>query len=101
MQEGYKAATEIPLKTVEYCCKALKICERISKLMDDSMASDVGSGAHMSIAGAQSAAYNVKINLNSIKDKKYISETEIKLNLILSDCEKLLKNISKKVEEKL
>jgi len=101
MQEGYKAATEIPLKTVEYCCKALKICERISKLMDDSMASDVGSGAHMSIAGAQSAAYNVKINLNSIKDKKYISETEIKLNLILSDCEKLLKNISKRVEEKL
>ena len=101
MQEGYKAATEIPLKTVEYCCKALKICERISKLMDDSMASDVGSGAHMSIAGAQSAAYNVKINLNSIKDKKYISETEKKLNLILSDCEKLLKNISKKVEEKL
>ena len=101
MQEGYKAATEIPLKTVEYCCKALKICERISKLMDNSMASDVGSGAHMSIAGAQSAAYNVKINLNSIKDKKYISETETKLNLILSDCEKLLKNISKKVEEKL
>ena len=101
MQEGYKAATEIPLKTVEYCCKALKICERISKLMDDSMASDVGSGAHMSIAGAQSAAYNVKINLNSINDKKYISKTETKLNLILSDCEKLLENISKKVEEKL
>ena len=50
---------------------------------------------------SQSAAYNVKINLNSIKDKKYISETETKLNLILSDCEKLLKNISKKVEEKL
>ena len=100
MQEGYKAATEIPLNTVEYCCKALKICERISKLMDDSMASDVGSGAHMSIAGAQSAAYNVKINLNSIKDKKYVSETETKLNLLLSDCEELLKNISEKVEEK-
>ena len=101
MQEGYKAATGIPLETVEYCCKALEICERISKLMDDSMASDVGSGAHMSIAGAQSAAYNVKINLKSIKDKKYINETEEKLELMLSECEKLLRTISKRVEEKL
>jgi len=101
MQEGYKAATEIPLKTVEYCRKALEICERISKLMDDSMASDVGSGAHMSIAGAQSAAYNVKINLKSIKDKKYINETEEKLELMLSECEKLLRTISKRVEERL
>jgi len=101
MQEGYKAATEIPLETVEYCRKALEICERISKLMDDSMASDVGSGAHMSIAGAQSAAYNVKINLKSIKDKKYINETEEKLELMLSECEKLLRTISKRVEERL
>ena len=101
MQEGYKAATEIPLKTVEYCCKALGICERISKLMDDSMASDIGSGAHMSIAGAKSAAYNVKINLNSIKDKKYVKETEEKVELMLSKCEQLLKSISKKVDEKI
>ena len=40
------------------------------------MASDVGSGAHMSIAGARSAAYNVRINLNSIEDKKYIEKTK-------------------------
>jgi len=65
------------------------------------MASDVGSGAHMSMAGAQSAAYNVKINLNSIKDKTYIHKTEEKLNLILADCQKLLDIISRKVEEKM
>ena len=35
---------EIPLETVEYCYKALNVCDDISKLMDDSMASDVGSG---------------------------------------------------------
>jgi len=101
MQEGYKAATEIPLNTVEYCCKALKICERISNLMDDSMASDVGSGAHMTMAGAQSAAYNVRINLASIKNKKYVDKTKAKLELFLSKCEELLNAISKKVEEKL
>ena len=101
MQEGYKAATEIPLETVKNCYNALNVCKRISKLMDDSMASDVGSGAHMSIAGARSAAYNVRINLNSIEDDKYIKTTETKLNKVLSDCEKLLEEITDRVESKL
>ena len=101
MQEGYKAATEIPLETVEYCYKALNICEDISKLMDDSMASDVGSGAHMSIAGARAAAYNVRINLNSIKDEDYINDTKTKLNKLLSDCDKILQIVTERVEEKL
>jgi len=101
MQEGYKAATEIPLETVEYCYKALNICDDISKLMDDSMASDVGSGAHMAIAGARSAAYNVRINLNSIKDEKYVTTTKAELEKVLSNCEIILEVITKRVEEKL
>ncbi|MFL2940047.1 MAG: glutamate formimidoyltransferase [Candidatus Poseidoniales archaeon] len=101
MQEGYKAATEIPLETVKNCYNALKVCKRISKLMDDSMASDVGSGAHMSIAGARSAAYNVRINLNSIEDKKYIEKTITELNKVLIDCEQLLTTITERVEKKL
>ena len=101
MQEGYKAATEVPLETVEYCYKALNICDDISKIMDDSMASDVGSGAHMSIAGARAAAYNVRINLNSIEDEDYINHTKSRLNKLLSDCDKRLKIITDRVEEKL
>ena len=101
MQEGYKAATEIPLVIVEYCSKALNICDDISKLMDESMASDVGTGAHMSIAGARSAAYNVRINLNSIQDQKYINSTKAKLSKLLSDCEKKLQIVTGRVEKKL
>ena len=101
MQEGYKAATEVPLEILEYCCKALNVCDYISKLMDDSMASDVGSGAHMCIAGAKAAAYNVKINLNSINDDDYIDHTKTKLNKLLSECDKKLKIITDRVEKKL
>ena len=101
MQEGYIIATEIPLKTVKYCLEALEVCNDISKIMDDSMASDVGSGSHMSIAGAKSATYNVQINLKSINNKKYSSETEKTLKEILSKCEKLHTEITKRVEKKL
>ena len=101
MQEGYKSAAEVPLEVVEYCYKALSTCDRISKIMDDSMASDVGSGALMSIAGARAAAYNVRINLNSIKDEEYVNGTKAKLDKLISNCDKKLKKVTNRVEEKL
>ena len=101
MQEGYKSAAEVPLEVVEYCYKALSTCDRISKIMDDSMASDVGSGALMSIAGARAAAYNVRINLNSIKDEEYVNGTKAKLDKLISNCDKKLKKVTSRVEEKL
>ena len=98
MQKGYQSATLVPLKTVEDCRNALQICFDISEIMDDGMASDVGSGALMANAGAISAAYNVRINIKSIKDKKFSNNTEKKLTELLSDCEELLEKISKNVE---
>ena len=100
MQEGYKSAAEVPLEVVEYCFRALNTCNRISKIMDDSMASDVGSGAQMSIAGARAAAYNVKINLKTITDNEYTSKTNKKLEKLLSECEKVLQIVIKRVEKK-
>ena len=99
MQKGYQSATLVPLKTVEDCRNALQICLDISDIMDEGMASDVGSGALMANAGAISAAYNVRINLKSITDKKFSNNTEKKLAELLSDCEELLEKISKNVEE--
>ena len=98
MQKGYQSATLVPLKTVEDCRNALQICFDISEIMDEGMASDVGSGALMANAGAISAAYNVRINIKSINDKKFSNNTEKKLTKLLSDCEELLGKISKNVE---
>jgi glutamate formiminotransferase/formiminotetrahydrofolate cyclodeaminase len=99
MQKGYQSATLVPLKTVEDCRNALQICLDISEIMDEGMASDVGSGALMANAGAISAAYNVRINIKSITDKKFSNNTKKKLTELLSDCEKLLGKISINVEQ--
>ena len=98
MQKGYQIATLVPLNTVENCKEALEICHDISKIMDDSMASDVGSGAWMANAGAISAAYNVRINIKSINDSEFCDETNKKLKKLLDECSVLLKKISEKVE---
>ena len=101
MQEGYKVATNVPLETVEYCKQALEVCHDISKIMDEGMASDVGSGALMANAGAIAAAFNVKINLKEIKDENYCKVTEKALKEILSKSKDLSEKIIKTVEETL
>ncbi len=99
MQKGYQIATLVPLTTVKNCKEALEICYDISKIMDDGMASDVGSGACMANAGAISAAYNVRINIKSIKDIDFCEETNKELNKLLDEGDVLLRKISKIVED--
>jgi len=99
MQKGYQAATLVPLKTVENCRNALDVCKEISEIMDEGMASDVGSGALMANAGAISAAYNVRINLKSINDKKFSSNTKERLDELLGECDQILTTVTKNVEK--
>ena len=101
MQNGYQSATLVPLLTVENCRIALEICYEISEIMDEGMASDVGSGALMANAGAKAAAYNVMINLKSITDKDFCDKTKEELRSIAEGCEKLAEKVAQNVEKTL
>ena len=101
MQKGYQSATLVPMKTVENCRDALKICKSISEIMDEGMASDVGSGALMANAGAIAAAYNVRINLRSIKNEKFLLDVKNNLDELLKECNQILTIITKNVEKYL
>ena len=101
MQEGYQIATQVPLETVKHCRDALHICSEISKLMDDGMASDVGSGALMANAGAKAAAYNVRINLKSIKNKKFCKATGNELGELIDECNLLTELVTQNVDKTL
>ena len=101
MQEGYQIATQVPLETVKHCRDALQICSEISKLMDDGMASDVGSGALMANAGAKAAAYNVRINLKSIKNEKFCKATGKDLEKLIDECNLLTESVTQNVDKTL
>lgn len=74
MEEGYKVATRVPMNTVKLCHDAAELCMEMAALADPEMVSDVGTGAHMALAGAQAAAYNVRINLRHIDDTEFVDE---------------------------
>ena len=65
------------------------------------MASDVGSGALMANAGAKAAAYNVRINLKSITDKKFCNKTNKETRIFLKACDKFAKEVAQNVEKTL
>ena len=101
MQEGYKVATRVPLATVEQCRDALRLCAEMAPMADPEMVSDVGTGALMAHAGAQAAAYNVRINLRHIDDADFDAEMREAIEALLGECADLVEKVTAQVEKVL
>ncbi len=101
IQEGYKAATLVPLATVEQCRDALRICLEMVRMAPEDMMSDVGTGALVARAGLVGAAYNVRINLKSIEDERFCQEMRERLKEVLEEGEELARNVESLMEEAL
>jgi len=98
IQEGYKAATLVPLSTVEQCRDALRICLQMVRMAPEEMMSDVGTGALMARAGLIGAAYNVRINLKSIKDEAWGEEIRGRLVGMVEEGEGLAREVEDVME---
>jgi len=101
IQAGYKAATLVPLSTVEQCRDALRLCLQMVRMAPDEMMSDVGTGALVARAGLVGAAYNVRINLKSIKDQAFGREMRDRLSGLVEEGEALAREVEAVMEEAL
>ena len=80
---------------------ALRLCAEIAPITDPNMVSDVGTGALLANAGAQAAAYNVRINLPHITDQDFEAETHTTLTRLLEECSELAAAVAAEVERSL
>ena len=101
IQEGYKAATRVPLATVEQCRDALRLCLELVRMAPEEMMSDVGTGALVARAGLVGAAYNVRINLKSIDDEIFRQEMRESLAGLVEEGEGLAKEVEAVMEKAL
>ncbi len=101
IQEGYKGATLVPLSTVEQCRDALRLCLQMVRMAPEEMMSDVGTGALVARAGLMGAAYNVRINLKSIKDEAFGQDMRDQLSGLVEEGEALAKEVESVMEEAL
>lgn len=102
IQEGYKKAMEIPLKTANLCLEALFLMEVLSIHGSLHAISDVGVGCLLTYAGVESSLLNVRINLNNMKKGSYTDEIAQKMDKILKIAKEtkaiIMKNVYGRLE---
>ncbi len=101
IQEGYKKAASVPLKTAETCEKIIDLAKIVAEKGNQNSITDAAVSAIMADAGIKSAILNVEINLGSIKDKEYVTKTQEKIKKIEKTSEEKTGKIIKLVREKL
>ena len=84
IQEALKSATIVPMEVAEACCQVLDLCTPAAEKGNVNAVSDAGVAALMAEAGLRSAALNVIINLNAIKDEAFCKEMGDKLESLLA-----------------
>jgi len=73
IQDGYKAAAEVPLSTARMCLEALELSVQAACDGNKASASDAGVAALAAWAGMEGALLNVQINAKEIDDPPYVS----------------------------
>ncbi len=97
IQEGYKAAANVPLETARACLEALKLSAEAVKGNKNS-ASDAGVAALMARAGVHGAALNVLINLGTITDAIYVANMKVQAAQVRREADSLCDTVVAAVE---
>ena len=71
LEQGYQAATRVPLQTAKACLEALRLSLDAAIKGNVNSASDAGVAALLARAGVEGAVLNVLINLGSVKDRSF------------------------------
>jgi formiminotetrahydrofolate cyclodeaminase len=93
MQEALKLACQVPFEIGLKSLDVAKLALRAAEIGNVGAVSDAGVAVLLAQACAQSAALNVKINVNSIKDEAYNKETWIRMQDVLKQVAALEKTV--------
>jgi len=101
LQDALKVAIDAPIKMVECIHDSIIIHEELVDISSKLIISDVGVGAQFLKAALYGARLNVIINLNSIKDYEYTSETRNKVDAMVENGERIADEVYEKVIRKM
>ncbi len=99
IQMAMKEAALIPLTVMEKSITAMEMASEIANLGNPNAITDAGVAGLMGYAAVKGAAYNVQINLLSIKDEDFKREIGDRLNQMNIKAHELNKEIEDTVEK--
>ena len=101
IQEMTKIASLVPFEVLENCFKGLEISLLVSKKGNLNSITDAGVASESFMAGANSAYFNILINLKDIDDQNFTSKIKLKANKILKNCKKFHHDVKTLIDKKL
>jgi len=101
IQKAYKIAIDVPYKTAKISLDALKMFEFGARYGNPNAITDIAVGCNLLYSGIVGALYNVRINLNSIKDEMFVNEMKMECDDILKKAEACKEAVVKLVEGKI
>ncbi|MBA3052554.1 cyclodeaminase/cyclohydrolase family protein [bacterium] len=81
VQDALKNACAVPLRIAQICVRLLALCPGLARAGNANLITDVGVAVNLIPAAFESALLNVEINLKSIKDADFITETRKKISV--------------------
>lgn len=99
IQSGYKEAALVPLQVMEKAVEAMELASEIAEIGNQNAVTDAGVAGLMGLASAQGAAYNVQVNLLSIKDEEFKREKADRLSQTLMKAKNLACEIENIVQK--
>lgn len=101
MQEALKKACEVPFQIGMKSLDVARLAERAADIGNLAAVSDAGVAVLLAQACAQSAALNVKINVNSIKDEAFNKDTWTRMQDVLKQVAGLEKSVMETTYRKM
>jgi formiminotetrahydrofolate cyclodeaminase len=99
--EATKEATLVPLEVMRHCIDALALAQEVASKGNGNSISDAGVSALMLHAACESAALNVRINLNELNDPDFVGWKAEELESLRNTSAMMLEEVQSIVSERM
>jgi formiminotetrahydrofolate cyclodeaminase len=90
LQNSMKKAASVPLETLRVCERLIRMAREAVEHGNPITLTDAGAAVHLAHTAARVAAYNVRINLATLKDGSFVEGCKREVEEILGRMEPLL-----------
>ena len=101
IQAGLKSAADVPLACARLCAEVLRLTAPVAAGGNRNVVSDAGVAVLAAEAALRSAALNVYVNINAIKDQAFVSSRRAELEQLLKGSREMTEQVYELVKGKL